>query len=73
MGDLIDLEDYDDEERRFLRAWANGLNKSVEAAAAEMLEKIAENHKAITSRVVAAEVTDLALIRARKRGPQKGQ
>lgn len=73
MGELIDLGEFDDEERRFLREMASGLNQSVEDAAGEILKMIAENHKVIKSRVVAAEVTDLALIRARKRGPEKDQ
>lgn len=73
MSELIELGEFDDEERRFLREMANGLGQSVEDAAGQILKMIAENHKAVRSRLVAAEVTDLALIRARKRGPEKDQ
>jgi hypothetical protein len=73
VGELIDLGEFDDEERRFLLEMANGLEQSVEDAAGQILEMIAVNQKAVRGRLVAAEVTDLALIRARKRGPEKAQ
>lgn len=73
MGELIDLGEFDDEERRFLLEMANGLGQSVEDATGQILKMIADNHKTVRSRLVTAEVTDLALIRARKRGPEKAQ
>lgn len=70
MAEILDLGEFDDEDHRFLIAMANGMGKSVEDAAGEILATITRNQQAIQARVVACEVTDLALIRA-KRGPKK--
>lgn len=71
MAEILDLQGFDDDERRYLAALAGGLKCSIEDVAGRILADIAKDHRnKVMERVVACEITNLALIRA-KRGTEK--
>lgn len=67
MSEFFNIEDHSDEDKRYLREIAEGLGKSVDDAAEQMIGLIMENRKAIRQALVAADVADMALHRAKKR------